>query len=286
MGNQTNAENWAAQERLRFIERAAWWRGFVRRQDLASAFGLSQAQASSDLQKYQELNPGALLYNLRLKRYEGAPAMVTRLHAPDFSEAIALFLPGGGAVPAAPRPTLRRADEATIAANGDARVDMVVLPPREGEPEALRRVFQAVLNNRRLRVRYASLSGRGASWRWIAPHAFGHDGYRWHARVWAIEDRGHRDYVLSRIAEAEWPVELEEQLPPDEEWESWETLRVQPNRELRPEQREAIARDYGMRRGVLTLRVRRAMREYLLAHLRIPPTDGRTELPAHLERAE
>jgi len=47
-------------ERLRFIEAGAWWKGRVNCQDLAGLFGASMAQASSDLQRYLELNPIAM----------------------------------------------------------------------------------------------------------------------------------------------------------------------------------------------------------------------------------
>ena len=40
MGNKTNDRNWAAMERLRFIETCAWWKGLVNRQDLAGLFGV------------------------------------------------------------------------------------------------------------------------------------------------------------------------------------------------------------------------------------------------------
>jgi hypothetical protein len=92
MGNATNPEQWAAQERLRFIEKCVFWRGTVNRQDLHRIYGVSQAQASADLQKYQELNPGALVYSLNRKRYEGAPTMRCRLHEPSLEEALVLFL--------------------------------------------------------------------------------------------------------------------------------------------------------------------------------------------------
>ena len=93
MGNQTNAGLWVAQERLRAIERAAYWRGWVKRKDLAALFGVSLAQASSDLQKYQELNPGALQYNMNAKRYEGAREMVCVLvKEPSLEEAMGAFL--------------------------------------------------------------------------------------------------------------------------------------------------------------------------------------------------
>jgi len=70
MGNKTNDQNWAATERLRFIEVCAWWKGIVNRNDLVGLFGISMAQASLDLHRYLEMNPDAFVYNLRQKRYE------------------------------------------------------------------------------------------------------------------------------------------------------------------------------------------------------------------------
>jgi hypothetical protein len=70
MGNKTNDRNWAATERLRFIEACAWWKGIVNQQDLVGLFGVSMAQASSDLQRYLEMNPAAFVYDSRQKRYE------------------------------------------------------------------------------------------------------------------------------------------------------------------------------------------------------------------------
>jgi hypothetical protein len=57
MENKTKERNWAATERLRFIESCAWWKGVVQRQDLAGLFGISMAQASSDLQRYLSKSP-------------------------------------------------------------------------------------------------------------------------------------------------------------------------------------------------------------------------------------
>jgi hypothetical protein len=87
-GNTTNTEQWAAMERLRFIERAAGWRGLVRRQDVSGVFGIGAAQVSADLQKYLELNPGSLAYSLNRKRYKVQPGMVRMLNANTLEEAI------------------------------------------------------------------------------------------------------------------------------------------------------------------------------------------------------
>ena len=35
--------------------------------------------------------------------------------------------------------------------------------------------------------------------RWITPHAFNFDGYRWHARCFCHQSKSFRDFLLSRI---------------------------------------------------------------------------------------
>ena len=267
MGNKTNEKQWSSMERLCFIERAAFWRGWVNRQDLMTMFGLSAAQATSDLQKFQELNMDALAYQLNRKRYEGLPHMVCRLHEPQLEEALALFLGSGAAT--SRNTSLRRSEEA------GAAVARVALPLRMAPPEVQRAVFQAVLHGLRLRVDYQTMSGRPAAWRWIDPHAFGHDGYRWHVRAWSEGNEHWGDFVLSRIRSTEWPCEKAEvTAKSDTDWQTWVDLTLVPNPDMDLPQQETIKTDYGMRGGKLKLRVRRAMLDYTLAHLRLPMTSG------------
>ena len=275
MGNATNEKQWAAMERLRFVEKSAFWRGSVNRQDLMTTFGLSSAQATSDLQKFQEMSPKALIYNLNRKRYEGAPDMRCVLHEPSLEEAVALFLGLGSA----PSKTLTP----TEAAGNPGPVAWVTLPKRTASAAVLRAVFQAVLHGLRLRVKYQTMSGKPVAWRWIMPHALGHDGYRWHVRCWSESGEHWADFVLSRILEAEWPTEKAVLPETDVDWETWEELTFAPHPNLSADQRETIAADYGMEGGSLTLRVRRAMVDYTLAHLRLPMRSGNLEAAKVIE---
>lgn len=87
-------------KRLRLIERAAYWRGWMQRQDLSVVFGKGSAQASTDFQKYPELNPGALAYSTSRKRYEGQEAMRQALQQSRLAEdAVHLFLSGSTRLP-------------------------------------------------------------------------------------------------------------------------------------------------------------------------------------------
>jgi hypothetical protein len=274
MGNKINKDQWAGRERLAFIERTAWWRGVVNRGDLREVFGISAAQASADLQGYQELNPAALAYNVRLKRYEARPEMVCVLHVPHLEEAVGMFL--GAAVP---MPTGRL--------EAEAKVDVFRPPVRKGSAGVEKRIFLALDQRRRLTVKYWSVNSSGKKRREIAPHALGYDGLRWHVRAWCFENEGFRDFVLSRIEEAEWPeVDFEAPMR-DDAWEREVTLVLKANSALDDEQRKTIERDYGMKNGNLELRVREAMVGYCLAQLRIPETasDGKL-MPQHLEICE
>lgn len=254
-------ETWPILERLKTIERAAWWRGWVRRSDLTAIFGVSLAQASSDFQRYLELNPGSLVYNLNLKRYEGSPKMVCRLHDPTLEEAVELFGGGGGA---------------EEGAGERARIERIVLPVRRPASAVLRCMFLAVRERLRLRMKYWSVNSDTVKWRWIVPHALAHDGLRWHVRAWCEESGSFRDFVLSRVESAEWPeptvagTAATPALPRDEEWETYENLVLEINPKLGEVGRRALIRDYGLPpSGRWEMRVRRAMRQYVLAALRI-----------------
>ncbi len=268
MGNFSNPTLWAAAQRLAFIEKSAWWRGTVNRQDLQAIFGVSLAQASADIQKYHELNPGALVYNLNKKRYEGIQTMSIPEGSTTLEEALRLFFPGGS------NERVRFAASGMAVAPA-ARLDMVALPQRSGNLEAMRRVFMASLQGLSVRMRYLSVHGAKDSWRVVRPHAWGHDGNRWHVRAWCEQSGEFRDFTVGRIVDAEWPKDAEEAMPVDKEWEEMVTLKLRPASGLDAAQRAAIAQDYGIAaNGVLTISVRKAMENYVRARLHIALKDG------------
>lgn len=273
MGNLTNPQQWAGQERLRFIEKSAFWRGLINRQDLVAMFGLSAGQATSDLQKFQELNPGALIYNLKKKRYEGSPLMKCQLHEPQLEEALALFLGLGDFSDG----VLRQRFETT----SSEHVAVLKLPNRQSSPAVQRAVFLAIINSLKVHIQYGTMSNDQTRWRWISPIAFGHDGYRWHVRALCEESQTFKDFVLSRIIKTEFPT-VTAQLPMrDTAWENWVTITVKPSSDLDENRKKSIAADYGMQGGELVLRTREAMVDYTLAQLRIPTK--RNKMPPFLQ---
>jgi len=256
-------------ERLRFIEACAWWKGIVNRQDLGGLFGVSMAQASSDLQRYLDLNPGAFLYNLREKRYEAVAEMQCVMTRPRLEDAVARFL--GGEV----RGLRIGWDDAN---EGSECVAVLRMPVREAGAAVERRIFLAVLNGLRVKLRYASVNSGKEEWRWLRPHALGHNGARWHVRAWCEQHGEFRDFTLSRIAEVEWSREHAELPAVDKDWQTWVSLRVIPHQDLSEDQRKAVERDYAMRNGVLKLKVRKAMEGYLRERLGLAMSDGKLPL--------
>jgi hypothetical protein len=267
MGNLTNEENWAARERLRRVEFLLWWRGWVGRQDLVEGFGISVAQASGDLQRYAEVNPGAMIYQTSRKRYESAEGMVCRLHEPVFADAVRLFF--GGGLPAG-----------RAAGAADDRLVMIDLPQRKIDVMIARRVLIALLEGRELRVRYLSLNSGSDEWRNMVPGGLGWDGHRWHVRAWCGKRGEWRDFVLGRMIAAEWPGSVAGELPEDQDWKTVDVVKLKINPDLSPERREAIRLDYDLPGEHLEIRVRRSMKPYLLAAMFIDH-ESHNELPRH-----
>jgi hypothetical protein len=273
MGNATNTEQWAAMERLRFIERSAWWRGLVQRQDVSDVFGVGAAQVSADFQKYQELNPGALAYSLNRKRYEGQPGMVRVMDVSTLEDAVAQFIDRSGRPPGTGR----------VIEPGSNRVDWLVLPDRRAPETVERRVFHAVLHGMKLEVLYASAHGRSRKWRGIVPHALAWSGHRWHARAWCLENHAWQDFVLGRMEDARWPEPVDPLPVRDEAWDTYVTVEVRPHTSLDEEQQQAVATEFRMTKRRLKLRVRQAMVQYLESSLGLPPAEGEP-VGARIER--
>jgi len=272
MANKTNEENWAARERLRAVEVLLWWRGWAGRSDLVEGFGLSPAQASSDFQKYLELNGKEVSYQTSRKRYEASAGFECLLHEPVLEDAVCML--------GVPSSRGLRAEGQGLRMGSGERLAVLSLPLRRASREVERRVFVALVNGQGLRVRYASVSSNETGWRVLRPGALAWDGRRWHVRAWCERREGWRDFVLGRISAAEWPVPVSDELPVDEDWEMWETVTLRINPRLGEQARAALQMDYGMAGETLEIPVRKAMRGYLLAELFISDANA-PEMPPH-----
>lgn len=61
--------NWCKQQRMQWIAETLRVFGFINREHLERKFGISQPQASADLNAFMRDNPAAMTYDLSAKRY-------------------------------------------------------------------------------------------------------------------------------------------------------------------------------------------------------------------------
>lgn len=243
---------WSRREWLRYLESLAYWRGWFRRVDLMQRFGIRMQHVSADIAEYIRLNHGSLIYDRRKKLYSAKPGMRLIFGAPTMVEALALLGP--------------RED------NLGPWVDYVRLPERKLDPYIVQGVFRAVASKRSIKVQYASLHSKSFRWRWITPHAFASDGYRWHVRAFCHEERSFKDFVIGRIARIGTDGEPAATAADDQDWKGISTIELAPAQGMSPEEVRAVELDFGMRGRRLSFPVRISLRLYALAQIGLTET--------------
>lgn len=270
MALETGKINWVVERRLEFIEFRLSWEGGVRRSDIMLAFKVSEPQASKDLTLYQERAPGNAVYDKVSKRYvagDGFRPVCLQSGPEEYLTRLRSL--GEGLTPPG---------ESWIGSRTD--IDVVLTPAREVSDECLRAVLSAHRSGGSLEILYQSMSPHRTepTWRRISPHAFGYDGFRWHARAFCNLAGGFRDFLLPRVLEARDPGEGGRPGGEDEMWQRRFPVQIAPHPSLGPQQSAIVARDYGMVGGTTVMEVRYAMLFYFLKRLNLL---GRPEdLPA------
>ena len=264
---------WGAERRLEFIDFRLLWDRTVNRTELVEFFGISTQQASSDLATYQRLAPKNLEYDKSRKTYiatQEFKPMIVRDDAQTFLAQIT-GLRDGTVAPS------------NVYIGWRPPCDMVRLPARPVQTTTLARLLWAVRRGEELKVGYQSMRRPAPTKRWIAPHALGFDGQRWHIRAWCFENNDFRDFVISRIQGVDEARQTTISAENDEWWHSHIDLIVKPRDGLTPGQRAAIEVDYGMTKGQLIWRCRKALAFYVIRQLRL---DWGGELPLLVQPLE
>lgn len=259
MSEGASALKWGVERRLEFIEFRLFWEGGVNRSDIIEMFDVSVPQASKDLTLYQERAPQNAVYDKSAKRYIASPQFSPIFLKPDpdgylsrlRSLAEGLIEPG----------------ESWLA--NPPQTDIALTPRREVDSGVLQAILGAVRESRSLEIRYQSMSRERAEpmWRRITPHAFGFDGFRWHARAYCHIDRKFKDFLLPRILGVRGAGEPGSSADQDWQWNDTFDVEIGPHPDLTPSQKAIVAKDYGMRNGRVKLTVRYAMLFYVLKRL-------------------
>ena len=163
---------WGVERRLEFIEFRLYWEGGVNRSDITDAFDVSVPQASKDLTLYQDRAPCNAIYDKSAKRYVASNEFQPCFLKPDAGQYLN---------------QLRSVAEGILPSSASW---IAHSPPYAGPPvptrgvnnDTLRTVLAAIRKKQSVEVEYQSLSSDDPRWRWIAPHAIGFDGFRWHRR--------------------------------------------------------------------------------------------------------
>jgi hypothetical protein len=261
---------WATLQRLHYIEVMAWYTGVVTRSDVARAFGLSDPAATKDLKLYSDLAPGNLLYNHTVFGF--VPSDAFSAVFADLTPAVVLPIIAAN----------------LAVASGPYGAELIYglpmaalpLPARLPSQQTLAQITRAIHGGRKLRVSYRSLSDRAPSesqdnqaQRILEPHSLVNTGIRWHVRAYNEETCDFRDFVLSRIVEAEClDTKAESSMQYDEDWVEDVNLELAPHRGLDALKRASLLLDYGASGDVIEVNVRRALLGYVLQRMNVDTT--------------
>ena len=248
---------WGQERRLQFIDFRLQWEGRIRRADLMSFFGISMPQASADMKRYQDAFPGNMRYDGGEKYYVPSEAFVPRFPATGprqyLAQLLALergILPPQDAFFGQPPPMASAPN-----------------PVRTVDQDTLKKLVRAINERASLEIDYQSVSRPDPTSRRISPHAFGHDGMRWHIRAYCHMREEFRDFVVGRIVDIGGAGPSNVSSIQDDEWWRELTLILEPHPRLNASQRRGIEMDYGMHDGRSTMTCKQAMLLYTLRRL-------------------
>lgn len=256
----------AQRERLAFIDFCLYYFGEVSKTDLLRQFSVGSASCTRDLALYRELAPENLELRHQTKRYHITPSFVPLCnHEPEILLSRLSQGMGEGVNQISPP--------------GEHCVDAIRLIHPDSNTIAT--LMRAITQRRAVSVRYHSLSS-GETERELVPHVLVNNGHRWHVRAYDRRHGEFRDFVTTRLLQVHELAQAPntEQREADSAWQRQVTLTLVPHPVLAHP--EAIALDYGMTDGQLTLTVREALVGYLLQQWQVDCSpDARLDPHSH-----
>ncbi|MBU2979712.1 WYL domain-containing protein [Alteromonas sp. C1M14] len=249
-------------QRYRLIEIVAIWEGKLNAGHLIDHFGIGRQQASKDINNYlNEIAPGNLVYNSSLKGYEPSSDFKPVVTSCVVDEYLQLVQRNSD---------LTSTFESLVL--GFNHTTRVPLPSFQIKPEVIRPIVKACRLGERLEVDYRSVNSPNKDGRIIVPHSIVHSGMRWHVRAYCEKNQEFRDFVLTRFFEIPESAGTATISPEsDDSWHTKVNVCFKPDPRLSPAQQEVVANDYGMKEGILVIKVRAALVHYLLQMMKIDP---------------
>ncbi len=257
---QKTSSRWGPDRRLEFIDFRLRWDGRLNRADLVAFFGISVPQASLDIAKYLELAPDNLVYDRSARVYLVASKFKPVYDTSSPSRLLNELLAHAAGVVG---------DESSFI-GWRAPVGYVPTPGRTLSADTLAVLLRAVREGRVVQLVYQSMNAENPEPRLISPHAFAHDGFRWHVRAYCPKHQAFRDFVIARMSDVKLgDLAAELGAEKDVEWHTEVTLELEPHPRLSAAQKRAVELDYGMTNGVVSFKCRQALLFYALRHLHL-----------------
>jgi predicted DNA-binding transcriptional regulator YafY len=251
---------WDLLLRYRLIEIIALWEGRLTTNHLCDTFGIGRQQGSKDINTYMaEIGPGNLEYDKFLKGYKPAKGFKPVVTTGQADEYLHLLNRNND---------LNQTFDTLSLDLGNTAV--LSVPVRNIQPEILRPIVSAARQQRRLDVEYVSVHNPDYEGRVIVPHTIVYTGLRWHVRAWCEKNQQYRDFVLSRFRNI--PEIMDKSaygIAGDKDWSTHVTIKIKPDSRLNKQQKQVIARDYGMKNNVLAIKTRGPLVQYALQQLQI-----------------
>lgn len=115
-----------------------------------------------------------------------------------------------------------------------------------------------------IQVKYVSMTTGNEDAQWIAPTCFASEGERLHFRGFSFNHRDYRDYIPVRVGRTSSfkTRPINENLPPDYEWNTIVQIHLVPKSNLSELQKAAVRREYGFTGPTLTIKTRKALEFY------------------------
>jgi predicted DNA-binding transcriptional regulator YafY len=248
--------------RLQFIERSAIWTGQVGRRAVAAAFDVSVSNVTLDFQRYREIAPRNLTYDVTERCFRP-----TDKFEPIFAdETASMVLATIGATALLPDQDRGRL------LGFLPPVDTVKSFPAAIEKDTLALVCRAITSGKGVVIDYQSMSTPNSVKRDFWPRALILTGHRWLVRGWDERHADYRDFALARILSSNFINQIRE-LPRDKNWHDRARIIVGLADDLSEGQKLVTAREFGMtqREGRMLVEIdsRQAMIPYVLDHLRV-----------------
>ncbi|MBB4339887.1 putative DNA-binding transcriptional regulator YafY [Rhizobium leguminosarum] len=258
--------------RLHFIEKAALWTGQIGRRAVAATFDVSVSHVTLDFQRYREMAPANLVYDVVEKCFRASESF-----APVFGSDTDTTLDMLAATA-----TLAEGERARLLGFTPS-VEIVQGPSATIDRGLLATVCRALTAGRAIAVNYQSMKTPHSVERLFWPSALIYTGHRWLVRGWDERHTAFRDLAIARILGAT-QVDAPTVPPRDDKWHNRVKVVIGLAKHLSDGQAEITAREFGMSNTKMGFTVeiypRQAMVPYLLDHMRLRPSDAAvTNLP-------